>query len=96
MRINLPSDAAALGAYVPRLFAITGEDQWVKRWRDLGHDFNRSPMLARIGADYHWLELLLHDLAATIASRGELGPCVYQKPKLGRSGDEVRLGWQVT
>jgi hypothetical protein len=23
-------------------------------------------------------------------------PCVYQKLKLGRSGDEVRLGWQVT
>ena len=23
-------------------------------------------------------------------------PCVCQKPKLGRSGDEVRLGWQVT
>ena len=22
--------------------------------------------------------------------------CVYQKLKLGRSGDEVRLGWQVT
>jgi putative tryptophan/tyrosine transport system substrate-binding protein len=24
------------------------------------------------------------------------GTCVYQKLKLGRSGDEVRLGWQVT
>src|ERR1700730_3236102 len=23
-------------------------------------------------------------------------PCVYQKLKLERSGDEVRLGWQVT
>src|SRR5450755_1761405 len=23
-------------------------------------------------------------------------PCVYQKLKLGRSGDEVRPGWQVT
>jgi hypothetical protein len=23
-------------------------------------------------------------------------PCVYQKPNLGRSGDEVRLAWQVT
>jgi hypothetical protein len=73
MRIILPTDAAALGAYVPRLLAITGEARWAKRWRDLGRDFNRSPMLARIGADYHWLELLLHDLAATIAARGRLG-----------------------
>jgi hypothetical protein len=24
------------------------------------------------------------------------GPCVYRKLKLGRSGDEVRLGWQMT
>jgi hypothetical protein len=25
-----------------------------------------------------------------------LNACGYQKLKLGRSGDEVRLGWQVT
>jgi hypothetical protein len=29
-------------------------------------------------------------------SAAEIHACVYQKLKLGRSGDEVRLGWQVT
>jgi hypothetical protein len=31
-------------------------------------------MSARIAADYHWLELLLHDQIATIAARGQLEP----------------------
>jgi hypothetical protein len=48
-------------------------------------------------------------LAMTVAAAGEntvlnrifrcfgyRHACVYQKLKLGRSGDEVRLGWQVT
>jgi hypothetical protein len=40
-------------------------------------------------------------LRAPRSARSELPalptfPCVYQKLKLGRSGDEVRLGWQVT
>lgn len=74
MRISLPPDVATLGTYVPRLLALMGENLWAKRWRDLGRDFERSPMLARIGADYHWLELLLHDQAATIATRGRLEP----------------------
>jgi hypothetical protein len=31
-------------------------------------------MLQHIGANYHWLELLLHDQANTIAARGRLQP----------------------
>jgi hypothetical protein len=61
MRIFLPPDAAGLGTYVPSFLALTGQNLWEKRWRDLGRDFQRSPMLAQIGPDYHWLELLLHD-----------------------------------
>lgn len=74
MRVFIPPGAASLGAYVPRFLALMGEARWVKRWHDLGRDFQRSPMLARIGADYHWLELLLHDQAATIGARGQLEP----------------------
>lgn len=74
MRIVLPNDVAKLGSYVPVFLAMTGEATWHKRWRTLGRDLDRSPMLAKIGADYHWLELLLHDEAATISKYGRLEP----------------------
>jgi hypothetical protein len=74
MHVSLPTDAAALGIYVSRFLALAGDNLWAKRWRALRRDFHRSPMLARIGGDYHWLELLLHDQAATIAARGRLAP----------------------
>jgi hypothetical protein len=74
MRIALPPDVASLGAYVPRFLALSGEKLWTKRWQHLGRDFMKSPMLAKIVADYHWLELLLHDQASAIASCGRLQP----------------------
>ena len=74
MFFKIPISTIDLGAYVPRFLALGADTLWAKRWRHLGEDFKRSPMLEKIGADYHWLELLLHDQASTISAHGKLVP----------------------
>jgi hypothetical protein len=74
MKFSIPTATPALGAYVPRFLALGGEKLWAKRWRHLGEDFKRSPMLQKICSDYHWLELLLHDQSRSISAHGQLAP----------------------
>lgn len=60
MRFQIAIEQWILRSYVPELVKLAGEELWKKRTTHL-RSFGRSPYLARIASDYHWVELQLDD-----------------------------------
>jgi hypothetical protein len=60
MRFQIAVEPWILRGYVPELVELAGEELWKKRVTHL-RSFGRSPYLARIASDYHWVELQLDE-----------------------------------
>jgi putative ABC transport system substrate-binding protein len=57
---------------------------------------NPTDVVQRRDAESAIEKLRVVAVAVEVRTANEVGPCVYRKLKLGRSGDEVRPGWRVT
>lgn len=64
MRFDLPRTIDDLAAYLPAFLYLAGGPRWWKRVDQLYGDGKKSPYLAKIMSDHHWLEL---ELSAQIA-----------------------------
>src|SRR5271157_1330944 len=60
MRFQIAIEPWILRSYVPELVKLAGAELWKKRATHL-RSFGRSPYLARIASDYHWVELQLDE-----------------------------------
>jgi hypothetical protein len=60
MRFQIAIEPWILRSYVPELVGLAGEELWKKRVTRL-RSSARSPYLARIASDYHWVELQLDE-----------------------------------
>lgn len=60
MRFDIATDPWILRSYIPELVGLAGEELWRKRATHL-RSFGRSPYLAQVASDYHWVELQLDE-----------------------------------
>ena len=70
MRFKIATEPWILRGYIPELVELAGQELWRKRATHF-RSFGRSPYLARIASDYHWVELQLDD---ELAKRQEPTP----------------------
>jgi hypothetical protein len=61
MKLELHADVKTLKACLPEFLSLAGPDRWKKRAAQLASDLSRSPSLAKITLDHHWLELALSE-----------------------------------
>jgi hypothetical protein len=79
MKFRVINEPWILRGYIPELVAIAGVRRWEKRVSHL-RESAQSPYLAKIAADYHWLELQLEDELAkrknprTVAADDDFNP----------------------
>ena len=60
MRFKIAAEPWILRSYIPELVELAGAERWQKRVTNL-RSSARSPYLARIASDYHWVELQLDE-----------------------------------
>jgi hypothetical protein len=60
LQFKLRNDSDALTADLREFVSLAGTKQWNRRIRQLSTEALRSPFLAKIVADYHWLELAIN------------------------------------
>ena len=80
MRFILDYSLTSLAGYIPRFFALIGEERWFKRVDQLDESQQRSPFLWKIVADYHWLEMALSYQSEVLRHGGSLNHALMDTP----------------
>jgi hypothetical protein len=74
MRFDLPRTIDNLAAYFPAFLDLSGGARWWRRVDQLYDEGKKSPFLAKIMSDHHWLELELSVQIAIWQEHGRLLP----------------------
>lgn len=61
MRFRIANEPWVLRSYIPELISLAGKELWTKRTSNIVVSAARSPYLAQIASDYHWVELQVAD-----------------------------------
>jgi hypothetical protein len=72
VRFKLETDPCNLAEALQNFVDCAGRDRWKKRVLQLSIEATQSPFLAKIVADYHWLELVLSTQLIGLETKGEL------------------------
>src|SRR5260370_2784437 len=72
VRFKLETDSRSLTEALHNFIDCAGRDRWEKRALQLSIEADKSPFLAKIVSDYHWLESVLSMQLIGLETTGEL------------------------
>ena len=72
VRFKLETDSRSLTEALHNFIDCAGRDRWKKRALQLSIEADKSPSLAKIVSDYHWLEVVLSTQLIGLETTGQL------------------------